>query len=135
MNLRSKKEIAAKALNVGKERIVFVKERISEIKEAISKQDMRDLNKEGAILTKEVRGRKTNVKRRNRRGTGKIRKKLNIRKKNYMLITRKLREFVKELMTQGKLTKEEAVEIRKKIRNNEFKSKANLKTYIGGIKG
>lgn len=135
MNLRAKKELAAKALNVGKERIIFVKGRLAEIKEAISKQDMRDLNKEGAILTKEVRGRKTNIKRRNRRGPGKIKKKLNLRKKNYMLITRKLREFVKELMTQGKLTKEEAVEIRKKIRNNEFKSKVNLKTYIGGIKG
>lgn len=135
MNLRKKTELAAKTLKVGKERIVFVKERIQEIKEAISKQDMRDLHKEGAILIKEKVGRKTNSSRKNKRGPGKIKKKINIRKKNYMLIARKLRGYVKELLTQNKLTKQEAVEIRKKIRNSEFKSKANLKTYIGGIKG
>ncbi len=43
MNLRTKKELAAKALKVGKERIVFVEARLDEIKEAITKQDMRDL--------------------------------------------------------------------------------------------
>jgi large subunit ribosomal protein L19e len=134
MNLRKKKELAAKALNVGKDRIVFVKERSQEIKEAISKQDMRDLNKDKAILVKEIRGRKTNVARKNKKGPGKIRKKINLRKQKYVIITRKLREYVKELLNQKKLTKEEAVEIRKKIRNNEFKSKANLKTHIGGIK-
>lgn len=134
MNLRNKKELAAKTLKVGKERIVFVKERIPEIKEAISKQDMKDLHLEGAILIKEVKGRKTNVKRKNPRGKGKVKKKVNMRKEKYMIIARKLREYAKELKLQGKLTKEEVVEIRKKIRNHEFKSKANLKTYIGGLK-
>ncbi len=134
MNLRKKTELAAKTLGVGKDRIIFVNERLPEIKEAISKQDIRELHKEGAIIVKEVKGRKTNVSRRNKRGPGKIRKKINLRKKNYMLITRKLRTYVKELMNQKKLTKDEVVEIRKKIRNSEFKSKANLKTYIGGIK-
>jgi ribosomal protein L19E len=134
MNLRTKKELAAKTLKVGKERIVFVRERLPEIKEAISKQDMKDLHSDGAILIKEIKGRKTNVKRKNKRGTGKVKKKVNMRKERYMIIVRKLREYVKELKLQGKLTKEEVVEIRKKIRNHEFKSKANLKNYIRGLK-
>jgi large subunit ribosomal protein L19e len=134
MKLENKKELASKTLNVGKGRVIFVNERLQEIKEAISKQDMRELHKEGAILIKEVKGRKKNISRRNKRGIGKIKKKINLRKSMYVTITRKLRGYIKELQTQKKLTKEEFVEIRKKIRNNEFKSKANLKNYIRGIK-
>ena len=55
MNLRKKKILAAKALKVGKERIIFLKPRLEEIKEAITKQDIKDLYKEGAIKIKEVK--------------------------------------------------------------------------------
>ena len=63
MNLGKKKMLASRTLKVGKERIVFVKGRLEEIKDAITKQDIRDLNKEGAILIKDVKGRKKNIKR------------------------------------------------------------------------
>ena len=49
-------------------------------------------------------------------------------------MTRKLRAYTKEMFKQGKLQKEEVVEIRKKIRNKIFKSKAHLKEYIGSLK-
>jgi len=134
MNLRSKKRIASQALGVGKERILFVEERLEEIKEALTKQDIRNLFAEGAIKIKEAKGRKTNIKRRNRKGTGKIKKKIKKRKQEYVKITRKLRGYVRELKNQGRVSKEEVKEIRKKIRNRDFKSKANLKNYIGGLR-
>lgn len=130
MNLKNKKELAAKTLKVGKDRISFVKERSAEIKEAITKQDIRDLVTEGAIKVNPVKGRKTNTKRKNKRGTGKVKVKVNKRKQEYVIITRKLRNYVKELYNQGKLSREEVKDIRKKIRNRAFKSKANLKLYI-----
>ncbi len=130
----NKRNLAAKALKVGKERIVFVRARLEEIKEAITKQDIRDLVETGAVIVKPVKGRKTNVKRKNRRGTGKIKKKINKRKQEYVTITRKLRNYVKELEKQGKLTKDEVKEIRKNIRNRAFKSKANLKLYVEEMK-
>jgi large subunit ribosomal protein L19e len=130
----NKRNLAAKALKVGKDRIVFVRARLEEIKEAITKQDIRDLAESGAIIVKPVKGRKTNVKRRNRRGVGKIKKKINKRKKEYVTITRKLRNYVRELEKQGKLTKDEVKEIRKNIRNKAFKSKANLKLYVEEMK-
>ena len=49
-------------------------------------------------------------------------------------MTRKLRGYVNEMKKQGKISKEEADKIRKKIRNKVFKSKAHLKEYIGGLK-
>lgn len=130
----NKRDLASKALKVGKDRIVFVRARLEEIKEAITKQDIRDLVESGAIIVKPVKGRKTNVKRRNRRGVGKIKKKINKRKKEYVAITRKLRNYVRELEKQGKLTKDEVKEIRKNIRNRAFKSKANLKLHVEEMK-
>ena len=134
MNLGNRKALAARTLKVGKGRIKFVVARIEEIKEAITKQDMKDLNQSGAIEIKSVKGRKTNVSRKNRRGTGKIKKKVNKRKQEYVIITRKLRAYTKELFNQGKLNKEEVKEIRKRIRNRAFKSKANLKLYVEGLR-
>jgi len=134
MNLKNKKELASKIFKVGKARIAFVNERLDEIKEAITKEEIRGLKEAGAITIKPIKGRKTNVKRRNKRGTGKIKLKVNTRKQDYVKITRKLRGHVAKLKKQGNLTTEEAKEIRKRIRNRAFKSKANLKNYIEGIK-
>ncbi len=134
MNLKSKKNLASKALKVGIERVKFEKDSLAEIKEAITKEDMRALKEEGAISIIPVKGRKTNVKRRNPRGTGKIKKKVNVRKRNYVIMTRKLRSYVKGLKSKGVISKEEVKEIRKKIRNKAFKSQSNLKSYIGEIR-
>ena len=134
MNLGQKKELAAKTMKVGKQRISFVNERLSEIKEAITKEDMRGLVESGAVIVNPVKGRKTNVSRKNRRGTGKIKLKVNKRKQEYVIITRKLRAYTAELKKQGKLTAEEVTEIRKRIRNRAYKSKANLKLYIEGLR-
>jgi len=134
MNLRKKKELAARTLKVGKERVQFIQPRLEEIKEAITKQDIRDLKQDGAIVVKQVKGRSKNINKKTRRTAGNIRKKVNKRKQEYVKMTRKLRAYVNELKKQGKLSKEEVIEIRKKIRNRIFKSKANLKFYIGGLR-
>jgi large subunit ribosomal protein L19e len=134
MNLSKKKSLAVKTLEVGKDRIVFVKSRIEEIKDAITKQDIRDLVESGAILIKQKKGRKKVIKNKKRKTMGKIRKKVNKRKQDYVKLTRKLRDYVLKLKKQEKISCEEFKEIRKKIRNKVFKSKANLKEYIGEIK-
>ena len=130
MNLKKKKNLAVKTFGIGKERIVFVKSRLEEIKEAITKQDMRDLQKEGAILIKEKKGRKKVVRKKRRVGTGKIRKNVKKGKTEYMIITRKLRKYSGELFRRGDLNRNELNNIRKKIRNRIFRSKAHLKEQI-----
>ncbi len=133
MNLSKKKSLAIRTLKVGKKRIVFLQPRLDEIKEAITKQDIRDLQKEGAILIKEIKGKKK-VEKKNNRSPGNIRKKMNKRKQKYVIMTRKLRKYVAEMKKQGRLSKEEVIDIRKKIRNKIFRSKAHLKEYIGGLR-
>ena len=133
MNLSKKKNLAARTLKVGKERIVFLESRIKEIKEVITKQDIRDLKNEGAIIVKEVGGRKKKTEKR-RRSPGKIKKRVNKRKQEYVKITRKLRKYLAEIKKGDKISKENYYDIRKKIRNRFFRSKSHLKEYLGGIK-
>ena len=130
MKLDKKKELAAKTLKVGKGRICFDTENLAEIKEAITKQDIRDLTKQGIIKIKLVKGRKKIKKRKTKRGAGKIKKRIKRRKQEYVKITRKLRGYIKELKKQNKIEKEEYRELRKKIRARVFKSKAQLKEYL-----
>ena len=132
MNLSKKKNLAAKVFRVGKERIIFIKARLNEIKEAITKQDIRDLKGDGAILIKEIKGRKTVKKRARKRFVGKIKKRVNKRKKTYIILTRKLRKYAGSLKIQEKISLEEYRDLRKKIRNSFFKSKTHLKEYLGG---
>ena len=127
MQLDKKKNLAAKVLKVGKKRICFVEERLPEIKEAITRMDILDLHKSGAIQIREVKGRKKIVKRKNRRRVGKIKKKVNTRKAEYVIITRKLRKFTRGLVRAGAINKEQNMEIRKQIRSRKFKSKRHLK--------
>ena len=134
MKLDKKKELAKRTLKVGKERIVFVESRLEDIKEAITKQDIRNLHEEKAILIKEIKGRKKVKKSKKKRGIGKVKKKVNKRKQKYVIMTRKLRKYVLEMKKLGKISKEEKEDIRKKIRNKAYKSKSHLKTYIGDLK-
>lgn len=130
MNLTKKKELAAKVLKVGKNRIIFVEEHLSEIKEAITRFDIADLYKSGAIKIREISGRKKIVWRKHRRRTGKIKKKVNNRKQEYVIVTRKLRAFVRGLVRTGVVDKEKNREIRKQIRSRKFRSKRHLKESL-----
>ncbi len=131
MNLRKKKALAARTFGVGLARIEFLQPRLEEIKEAITKQDIRDLYKDGAIKIKDIKGRKTNKPKR-KKSVGNIRKKLNKRKRDYVILTRKLRRHVAE--NKEKLTENERKDLRKKIRNKFFRSKSHLKEHMGGTK-
>jgi len=131
MNLSKKRALAARTFNVGKERIFFVSSRLEEIKEAMTKQDIRDLHSVKAILIKEVKGRKTQVKKRKKRGDGNKKKNIQDKKKRYMNLTRKLRKYLGELKGQKKISREELKNIRKRIREKAYRSKAHLKLQIG----
>ncbi len=131
MKLDKKKALAAKVLGVGKGRIIFVEPRLNEIKEAITKEDIRSLKADGAIIIRETRGKKSRQnKKKVRRSPGNIKKNAKNSKREYMLITRKLRKHMYELRGKNLLTPENVADLRKKIKNRYFKSKAQLKDYL-----
>jgi len=127
MNLTKRKELASKVFGVGKGRIIFSEGRLADIKEAITRADILDLHKSGAIKIKEIEGRKKTIGRKHRRRTGKVKKKVKKTKKEYVIITRKLRKFVKHLAKTGAVDRERHQGIRKMIKARKFKSKRHLK--------
>jgi len=133
MNLAKKKALAAKTLKVGKNRIRFDVESLSQIKEAITKDDIKGLFADGVISIKAVKGRKKVTKRKTRRGPGKIKKKVNKRKQIYVKITRKLRAYITGLRDRRIIDSDLYWDLRKKIRMRDFKSQAGMKEYLRGV--
>lgn len=133
MNLKKKKELAARTLGVGKERIIFNINRLEEIKEAITKQDINQLYKDKAIFVIEIKGTKKKKKRKTRRRAGSRKKRLKNKKREYINVTRKLRRYVSYLKKKGFISKEQTNEIRKKIRARVYKNLSQLKARLSGI--
>jgi large subunit ribosomal protein L19e len=134
MNLKKKKELAAKTLGVGKNRVVFNPEALAEIKEAITKQDILTLFEEGIIAIKPIKGRAKVEKRKRKRGSGKIKKKIKHRKRDYVRITRKLRGHLRTLKSNNQISKEVYYELRKKIKMRAFKNMAYFREYIETVR-
>tara|TARA_Y100000310_G_scaffold45623_1_gene42501 strand:- start:4432 stop:4845 length:414 start_codon:yes stop_codon:yes gene_type:complete len=130
MNLNKKMDLAVRTLNVGRSRIIFNKSRLTDIKEAITKQDIRDLKTDGAITVKQVAGRKVIVKRKNRRKAGSIRQPAINRKQKYVKLTRKLRLYLANLKAKDKVPAGTYSKLRNEIRQSKFKSLANFKEHI-----
>jgi len=134
MKLENKKAFAARALDVGLKRIVFNTQRLAEIKEAITKQDIRDLKNSGAIVIKGKKGHLTKKKRKTRRRAGSIKKRVNTRKRDYLTLARKLRTHLANLKKRNQLDSEKITKLRKEIRASIFKSLAHMKERINQIK-
>lgn len=130
MKLENKKELAARALNVGKNRVVFNIQRLSEIKEAITKQDIKDLKGSGAIFIKEEKGRRKVERRKTRRRAGSIKKKVKNSKRQYIILTRKLRAHLAKLKSEGRISREQFVQLRKEIKARNFRDLSHLKEKI-----
>ncbi|MCL6500724.1 MAG: 50S ribosomal protein L19e [Candidatus Pacearchaeota archaeon] len=109
--LSLQRRIAARVLGVGENRVWFDPSRVNEIKEAITREDIRVLIKEKAIKEKAVVGIKRRAgklrqfrKRKGRvRGIGKRKKTLNKHKKEYIRKIRKLRRCIYEMSAEKKI--------------------------------
>lgn len=132
MKLEKKKMLVARALDVGKGRVVFNKNNLSQIKEAITKQDVKDLVSSGAIIIKDKKGRLANEKTHKRRRAGSVKKKVRRSKREYVLLTRKLRSYLFVLRKKG-LSKETYAELRKQIKRHEIRNLSHLKEKINSM--
>lgn len=133
MNLEKKKRLAARALDVGVNRIRFNVHRLNELKEAITKQDMRDLASQGAVIVTEPKGRRK-VEARGRRRAGSIRKKVKPGKIEYVRAVRKLRASLSSMKKQGSITTDQFKKLRQEIRARTVRTKPQLTERINLLK-
>lgn len=140
MKLDKKKRLAAAVLQCSEKRVVFNTERLSEIKEAITKYDIKKLIGDGAIIKKPKRGvsrararahfiqKKKGRQRGHGTKKGKITSRLS-KKTRWMNTVRIQRAFLRELKETGKLTTANYRELYLKSKGGAFRSKRHLSLY------
>jgi large subunit ribosomal protein L19e len=141
MKLKNQKRIAAQVLKVGKTSVRFDPERLSDIKEAITKVDIRGLVRDKAITSKprgsqsksrlrkrliqKRKGRQKGPGRKKGKKTGRLPKKL-----IWMVKIRIQRDYIKELRTKKLIKVSTYRDIYKKTKGNYFRSKNHIKLYL-----
>jgi len=139
--LKAQKRIAAIVLKCSPKKVVFDTEKLSEIKEAITKQDIKTLISDGLI--KRVRGNeqsKVRVRRRTaqrskgrQRGQGSRKGKATARlsgKRRWIGRIRLQRYLLKQLRNANTISKPAYRELYMKSKGGFFRSKRHLELYI-----
>ena len=140
-SLELQKRLAASVLNCSRKRVWFDPERLSEIKEAITKFDIRNLVKKGAIArvpprgVSRVRARKIQAQKRkerrkghgSRKGTASARLKP---KSFWIRAVRAQRELLRRLRDRGVISKRDFRTIYEKIKGGFFRSVRHIKLYV-----
>jgi len=140
-NLKLQKKLASKALKAGKGRVKLDSGMAEELKEAITKLDIKDLAKEGAIEVLPVkavsrhRARKRHLQKKKgrQRGHGKRKGKATARtpkKEVWMNKIRGMRKELKVFKEGGALDKETYRTLYRKAKGGFFRSKRHMRTYV-----
>ena len=141
MDLKTQKNIARSLFKVGIKRVKFNPENLSEIKEAITKKDIKGLVNKGSIDILPKRGssragaRKILIQKRKgrRKGKGSRKGKANARlnsKSNWINKIRVLRRFLKRIKDKKLVNNKDYKELYLKAKGGFFRSERHLKTYI-----
>lgn len=141
MRLTSQRRIAAQILKVGRNRIVFDQSKLNEIKEAITKSDLRSLIGSKVIKAKAIKGvsrvraRKLKVQKSKgrRKGPGSKKGKKTARmprKKIWTLKVRTQRKFIKLLREKKIIVPNVYRNIYNKVKGNFFRSRRHIKLYL-----
>lgn len=141
MKLNVQKRLAASVLRGSQKRVKFDPDKLSEIKEAITKHDIAGLVNKGVIgMTPKIgvsRGRARKIheqkKKGRRKGQGSRKGKATARlpaKESWMNRIRLQREFLNELKEKDLVTLPTFREIYRKAKGGFFRSKRHIKVYL-----
>lgn len=141
MDLKVQKRLAAQILGCSPKRIVFDSLRLEDIKQAITKRDLKLLIGDGAISKEhakgisQVRTRKLRLQKRKgrRKGPGTRKGKFTARfkpKKTWMNNLRVQRDFLKTLLDKKIITRLAYRELYLKSKGGYFRSRQHIKLYL-----
>ncbi|MBW2973271.1 50S ribosomal protein L19e [Candidatus Woesearchaeota archaeon] len=139
--MKLQKRLASEILKCSPKRVQFKPDKTADVKEAITKADVRVLIKQGIIKEKPVKGiartraRKIKLQKRKgrQRGSGSRKGKFTARAKPkmvWMRTVRAQRKFLKELKDKGLLAPGSFWELYKKSKGGFFRSVRHIKLFI-----
>ena len=137
--LRLQKRLAAQMLGVGINKVWIDPDRISEVKEAITKADIEVLIKDKVIKRKPTGGIKRRAgrtksarkKKGYARGFGRKRQVVIERKDEYINRIRKLRVYINALRESGMIDARQSKKLKRTAKSGIIKSKKDIKGMIG----
>ena len=136
LKLTFQKRLAADLLKCGIHRVRIDPEKLEEVSEAITREDIRRLIKDGVIYKEQKKGvsrARVRARKRKRRGPGsrKGRKYSRIsRKERWMMRVRAQRKKLRELRDRGLITKTIYRKIYRMVKAGSFKSVAAMMEYL-----
>ncbi len=133
MKLTIQKRLSQRLLKSGKKRIKFNPEMLTDIKEAITKADIRNLISGRVIIKEKKKGisRARIRKRHPGQGSRKGKKTARLKPKRvWMNKIRLQRSLIRELKEKGLIDKKTFRELYLKSKGGFFRSKAHMKLYI-----
>lgn len=141
MKLNVQKRLAGEVLDCSPKRVHFVADRVADIKEAITKADIRALVNQGLIFKEQEQGisrvrarHRANQRRKGlQRGPGKRKAKPTAtlpRKQAWMVKIRVQRGFLQELREKGIVDQAGFKNLYRKAKGGFFRNKRHIKIYI-----
>jgi large subunit ribosomal protein L19e len=140
--MKTIKRMAAEVLRVGENKVKIVDQ--DKALEAVTKDDVRNVISQGAIVTSPMktnsRGRaRAKRERRAKRSTGQGRRKgtANARfsgKDRWIIKVRAQRKYLKELEKKKKLSPTLTRKLYLMVKGNYFRSKKHMEEYVSGLK-
>ncbi|MGQ9468818.1 MAG: 50S ribosomal protein L19e [Nitrososphaerales archaeon] len=143
MNLSNKKEMAAKVLNVGINRVRIDPKSLERIADAITRDDIRALVREGVIWAEPVKGtsrgrirRKRALKKKRGRGSGSKKGSVGARlprKRSWVIKVRSIRNHLKKARERGDITSDAFDKLYLQIKGGQIRSVKHLKEQISSL--
>jgi large subunit ribosomal protein L19e len=144
MNLKNQRELASNVLDVGIGRIKVNPEKMEDVAKAITREDIRESVKGGAIIVKPKKGisrgrwrkAKEQKEKGRRKGYGTRRGTKNARfpkKKQWMQKIRAIRDELKKLRSERKIEKGSYQKIYMQAKSGAFHSRRHLNEHIKKI--
>jgi len=141
MNLRPKKRIAKSLFDVGSKRIWIDPTKLKEVKEAITKRDIKGLIKKGVIKVKQeknqsgfrTRERRIQVLKGRRKGIGSRKGAKNARlpkKREWMIRIRNQKEYIKSLRDKSLISKRIYRSLYRQSKGGFFRSRRHIEIYL-----
>ena len=144
VNLKKKRELVARMLNVGSNRVKFEPDKLDDIADSITRDDIRSLIKNDVIWTSKLKGTsrsrakaKLEVKKKHGRGQGskKGRKTARTGKKElYVKKIRTMRYHLKVLKDRNDVNREIYWSLYKKINGGQIRSLTRLRSTVKDLK-
>ncbi|OLC24846.1 MAG: 50S ribosomal protein L19 [Thaumarchaeota archaeon 13_1_40CM_3_50_5] len=144
VNIAKKRELVARILDVGANRIRFEPDRLEDVADSITRENIRSLVKSGAIWTVQLagtsRGRameKRSVWKVHGKGPGSKKGKKTARvgkKEVYVIRVRSMRYHLKVLKERKDITNETYWQLYKKVNGGQVRSLAHLRELVKEVK-